>query len=113
MTQHQNSVHLIGRLAATATVRELPSGDEAVIWRLIVERVIVDRPVPDARARVDTLACVSWVGGFGRVALAWQPGDIIEVEGALRRRFWRTPGGPVSRYEVEVAKARRVAERAQ
>jgi len=40
--------------------------------------------------------------------LKWRAGDIIEIDGALRRRFWRTPGGPVSRYEVEVRKARRL-----
>jgi hypothetical protein len=27
----------------------------------------------------------------------------------MRRRFWRSPGGPVSRTEVEVLRARRVA----
>ena len=29
MSEHENSVHLIGRLAAAAQVREMPSGDEA------------------------------------------------------------------------------------
>jgi single-strand DNA-binding protein len=104
MTEHVNSVHLIGRLAAAAQVREMPSGDLAVIWRLVV-----DRPVPDARGRVDTLACVAWTAATRRAALKWQAGDTVEIDGALRRRFWRTPGGPASRYEVEVRVAKRLA----
>ncbi len=85
----------------------MPSGDQAVVWR-----VVVNRPVPAARVRVDTLACVAWKAGTRRSALSWQAGDTVEIDGALRRRFWRTPGGPASRYEVEVAKARRIGARA-
>jgi single-strand DNA-binding protein len=40
---------------------------------------------------------------------SWQAGDEVEVVGALRRRFFRTAGGPASRYEVEVRTASRVA----
>lgn len=104
MTPHENVVHLVGRLAATPEAREMPSGDQAVTWRLVV-----DRPVPDKRGRVDTLACVAWAAGPRRSALRWQAGDVVEIDGALRRRFWRAPGGPVSRYEVEVRKARRLS----
>jgi single-strand DNA-binding protein len=38
-----------------------------------------------------------------------QPGDIVEVRGSLRRRFWRAGPGAVSRTEVEVVRLRRVA----
>lgn len=107
MTEHTNAVHLVGRLAAAAEVREMPSGDQAVVWRLVV-----DRPTPDARGKVDTLACVAWQAGPRRSALSWHAGDTVEIDGALRRRFWRTPGGPASRYEVEVLKARRLVARA-
>lgn len=82
----------------------MPSGDRAAIWRLVV-----DRPDPDTRARVDTLACVAWAAGTRRRALTWRAGDTVEIDGALRRRFWRTPGGPASRYEIEVREARRIA----
>lgn len=104
MTLHENTVHLIGRLAAPPEMREMPSGDRAVTWRLVVER-----NAPDTRGRVDTVACITWAAASRRAALRWHAGDIVEVDGALRRRFWRTPGGPVSRYEVEVQRARRVA----
>jgi len=34
-----------------------------------------------------------------RSALRWVQGDVVEVTGALRRRFWRTPAGTAaSRY---------------
>ena len=30
-------------------------------------------------------------------------GDIVRIEGALRRRFWKTPSGVASRTEVEAS----------
>lgn len=36
--------------------------------------------------------------------------DRVEVEGALRRRFWRSSSGLASRYEVEGIAVRRVSE---
>lgn len=104
MTTHENAVHLVGRVANAPEVREMPSGDEAVVWRLVV-----DRTQPDTRGRVDTLACIAWAAAPRRAAPRWREGDIVEIDGALRRRFWRTPTGPASRYEVEVQRARRVA----
>jgi single-strand DNA-binding protein len=76
-------------------------------------RLVVPRATQAARAdgvrrpSIDTIDCVAWPARVRRAALAWQPGDTIEVEGALRRRFWRSAGGgPASRCEVEVAAAR-------
>jgi len=93
-----NDIRLRGRLAAVATARELPSGDEVVTFRLVV-----DRP---ARARRSAAAFAS---GVRRRSQQWRAGDVLEVQGSLRRRFFRTGGGPASRYEVEVASATRVA----
>lgn len=103
MTSHENSVHLIGRLAAAPEVREMPSGDVAVVWRLVV-----DRARPGARGRVDTVACIAWAAAPRRAAMRWRADDIVEVDGALRRRFWRTPTGAASRHEIEVLRARRI-----
>jgi single-strand DNA-binding protein len=103
-----NDVRLRGRLAAAADERELPSGDTVVTFRLVV-----GRPARTARSasspRVDTLDCAAFAGPVRRRVRQWQPGDILEVQGSLRRRFFRTDGGPASRYEVEVASATRVA----
>jgi single-strand DNA-binding protein len=96
-----NQVYLRGTFAAEAVIRELPSGDQLCSFR-----VTVVRP-PGGRSRVDSIDCVSTKAGVRRAALRRQPGDLVEVSGSLRRRFWRSPAGvPTSRYEVEVSELR-------
>jgi len=109
----RNEVVLVGRLSAPPEVRTLPSGDVLSAFRLVVARPPGGggRPAatPSARAAgVDTIDCVVWRGNLRRSSTGWAPGDILEVRGALRRRFWRSTGGPASRCEVEVAGARRL-----
>lgn len=91
-----NQVFLRGRLADTPDFRDLPSGD-----LLAVFRVTVARPAGD-RARVDTIDCASVKPKIHRSLARAAPGDILEVSGALHRRFWRTAAGPASRYAVDV-----------
>jgi single-strand DNA-binding protein len=100
---HKNEVHVVGRLSTTAEARDLPSGDQVVSWRLVVER-----PSSASRPGVDVIDCVAFSARVRRAALKWQPGDVIEVEGALRRRFWRTGSGTASRLELETGRAVRV-----
>jgi single-strand DNA-binding protein len=130
--EHSNEVHLVGRLAAAAESRELPSGDLVMTFRLVVTR---DRTMRGSLTRgaatrgattrgsttrgsttrgatVDTIDCAAWTKAAQRSARTWEPGDIVEVHGALRRRFWRSPHGPSSRSEVEVSSARRAARAA-
>lgn len=103
---------LVGRLPAGAVERELPSGDQLAAWRLVVERGPGRRPPEGVRVpTVDTVDCVAWTAALRRAALALRPEDIVEVHGALRRRFWRAGAGPVSRYEVEATSVRRVSRR--
>ncbi len=109
-----NEVLLVGRVAAAPEERELPSGD-----LLVAVRVVVDRPLPAvARPRsvrsptVDTIDCVAFTAAARRTITAWQPGDVVHVEGSLRRRFWRGGQGIASRYEVEIARGRRVSRSA-
>jgi len=104
-----NEVLLRGRLAAPADERELPSGDIVATFRLIVDRV-------DARAssvRVDTLECAAFRPPVRRRLLAAEAGDVLEVAGSLRRRFFRSAAGAASRYEVEVRSVTRVARAAR
>jgi single-strand DNA-binding protein len=101
-----NEVRLVGRLAAAAEEKQLPSGDVLVTFRLVV-----DRPPAHRRERsptVDTIDCSAWRADVRRSVRRWQAGDTIEVSGALRRRFWRGASGAASRSEVEVASARRL-----
>ncbi|MGO1166044.1 MAG: single-stranded DNA-binding protein [Janibacter sp.] len=89
-----NIVELTGRVSGGPTTRELPSGDELVTLRLVVARA--------GGGPVDTIDCACWTAAARRAAGRFQDGDRARVEGALRRRFFRTVGGPASRYEVEV-----------
>jgi single-strand DNA-binding protein len=100
--EHRNEVVVIGRLSAVAVGRQLPSGDEIVTWRLIV-----DRPPRRGGRNYDVLSCVAFKARVRRQALSWQPGDIVEISGALRHRFWRAVSGIQSKSEVEVETASR------
>jgi single-strand DNA-binding protein len=106
--EHRNEVLLVGRLSAAPEARVLPSGDEILTWRLVVAR----DEVTDGRAGQDTLDCTAWSARARRAASAWVAGDIVEVEGSLRRRFWKTPASLASRCEIEVSRVRRVAKAA-
>ena len=109
----RNEVVLVGRLAATAQDRELPSGDVLTTWRVVVDRPSAPPRADGGRApTVDTLDCASFGKGVRRVVAGWAPGDVVQVEGALRRRFWRSAGGASSRCEVEVTRAKRLSKAA-
>lgn len=101
---HVNSVHLVGRVAATGEPRELPSGDTVHTLR-----VVVTRQVRRGRARsgVDTIDVACRTTAARRAAARVAVDDEVEVEGALRRRFFRTGSGVGSRYEVEAHRLRR------
>jgi single-strand DNA-binding protein len=105
MTTHDetlgdNEVFLRGLLAATADPRELPSGDELVAFRLTVARP------PGERTRVDSIDCATTSQRVRRCLERAGPGDRLEIHGNLHRRFWRSPAGVSSRYEVQVTSAR-------
>jgi single-strand DNA-binding protein len=102
--EHRNEVRIVGRLSKPAEQRTLPSGDEVVTWR-----VVVDRPPGDERRTFDAIDCTAFAARVRRSALGWQPGSTVEVSGALRRRFWRGSGGLASTYEVHVATAVKLA----
>ena len=88
---HLNEVHLVGRLAIAPTTRELPSGDVLLSLRLVVGRVGGRKGAPPRSPTVDTLDCAVWRADVRRRALSLQPGETIEIHGALRRRFWALP----------------------
>ncbi|MGY1779587.1 single-stranded DNA-binding protein [Geodermatophilus sp. SYSU D01036] len=100
----RNDVVLRGRLSAPAELKTLPSGDTLVSFRLVVRR-----PEPRARGQsVDVLTCITYDRALQRRVAAWEAGDVVEVEGALQRRFWRTPGGTASVCEVNCRRGRKV-----
>jgi single-strand DNA-binding protein len=125
----RNDVVLVGRVSAEPSPRVLPSGDELLSWRLVVGRVTVGRvtvgratgsPATGSRAAgskpattnaptIDTIDCIAYKAAVRRLAARCVGGEILEVHGALRRRFWRGANGLASRYEVEVFAAKRLS----
>lgn len=100
-----NTVHLVGRVSAAGEPRELPSGDVVVMLRVVVPR----RARLGKGASVDTIDVACWSARARRTAARVAVGDQVEVDGALRRRFFRTGAGVASRYEVEASALRRCA----
>ncbi len=101
-----NEVILCGRVAAPAEHRELPSGDCLMTARVIVDRDSAARA--HSAQRVDTIDCVAWLARVQRSMRGWRAGDVVRIEGSIRRRFFRAETGAVSRVEVEVKRAQRV-----
>ncbi|MBO1754248.1 single-stranded DNA-binding protein [Allobranchiibius sp. CTAmp26] len=104
-----NDVQLVGRISAPAERRVMPSDDELVSFRLVVDREPARRPASDRkRPTVDVIDVACWTSRTRRAALGLQAGDVVRVQGALRRRFWKAGGGAVSRHEVEAASVGKV-----
>lgn len=104
----QNCVSLIGRVSSAPLERELPSGDTIITFRIVLAR----GPSPmtkRSRQTSDWVDCVVWGSRVRRSAKTWRVDDVVEVEGALRRRFFRTRDGASTRVEVEVLSGRALA----
>lgn len=103
----RNVVSLVGRVSSGPVERELPSGDKVVTFRMVMIR---EPTAMTARSKQvsDWVDCAAWSGRVRRGVVTWQVDDRVEVEGALRRRFFRDADGATSRVEVEVLSARRL-----
>lgn len=95
-----NDLLLRGRVSAQATSKELPSGDKVVEFRLIVTRV--------EREGVDTLDIAAWSAKSRKIALSLVADEWIEVSGSIHRRFWQSPTGVASRWQIEAAEILRL-----
>ncbi|MER7133222.1 single-stranded DNA-binding protein [Streptosporangium saharense] len=98
-----NEVRLVGRLPEAARIRSLQNGSTLGTWRMIVRRQRRGRG-----NQVDTIPCASFEHEVTVTAAEWLADDMVEVEGALRRRWWGSEGTKSSGYEVEVRSARRL-----
>lgn len=125
---HVNQVRLVGKVSGEPERRELPSGDVVVNLRLVVARgsqAASGHPPtkgvgaeatspggasaqlsPSRRSKVDTIELACWSVATQATAEDAGIGDVLEVTGALRRRFYRGAAGLASRYEVEVENLR-------
>jgi single-strand DNA-binding protein len=95
-----NDLLLRGRVSAEAIEKLLPSGDKVVEFRLIVTR--------QKRDGVDTLDIAAWSSKSRRSALSLKPNEWVEIAGAVHRRFWQSPGGLASRWQVEALEITRI-----
>jgi single-strand DNA-binding protein len=99
-----NEVRLVGRVTSEPQQVELPSGDTLVTFRISVPRVA---PSSEGTARrTDSVPCVAWASRLRRSIGTWRPGDLVEVTGAVRCRFYQAGGATRSRVEVEAVAAR-------
>jgi len=87
-----NDLLLRGRVSAPATSKELPSGDKVVEFRVIVTR--------SEREGVDTLDIAAWSAKCRKTALSLKPDEWIEISGSITRRFWQSPTGVASRWQI-------------
>jgi single-strand DNA-binding protein len=78
-----NDLLLRGRVSAPATTKELPSGDK-----------VVD--------------IAAWSAKMRKVALTLEGDEWIEVSGSIHRRFWQSPTGVASRWQIEAAEILRL-----
>jgi single-strand DNA-binding protein len=100
-----NHVQLRGKVSTPPEERALPSGTSIVTWRLSVPR----EPSPmteGSRQTADWVDCSAWGRKPRRTVSGWRAGDQVELEGALRRRFYRGASGTATRLEIEVLSGR-------
>jgi single-strand DNA-binding protein len=100
----RNEVYLEGRVSALATEKQLPSGDTVVEFRIVIDRLTTR----GEKREVDTLDIAVWMARTRKRALALKIDDWVEIEGAIRRRFWKASTGLASRWQVEASQVRRL-----
>lgn len=101
----RNEVCLAGRVSSAPRERRLPSGDRVVTFRLVVARARTPMTA-NSKQVSDWVDCAAWGGRVRRSAASWRVGDHVEIEGALRRRFFRDTDVASTRLEVEVLSGR-------
>ena len=105
---NHNDVTLRGRISSEPVLRELPSGDEVLTFRLVVRRERRSPMTRGSKQVSDWVDCSAWGGRARSKAATWHVGDSVELRGALRRRFYRTGTGSATRLEVEMLSGKRL-----
>jgi len=100
-----NQVALIGRLSDEAKEKILPCGSKVVEFRLIVER---EKDRSGSKQLVDTIDIATWTAAGRKSALKLDENAWVSVNGAIRRRFWQSPSGLASRWQVEASEIKSI-----
>ena len=95
-----NEVFLVGRVTSKALSKILPSGDQVVEFRIVIDRAKSAR-VKREKREVDSLDIAAWSAKSRKRALSIEVGEWVQIHGAVRRRFWQAPTGLASRWQVE------------
>lgn len=95
-------VRLIGRMGGGARERELPSGDIVSTFTVVIDRT----PRRGSRVAVDAIPCQAFPSRLRARVARLDAGTLVDVEGTLRRRFWRAPSGLGSALELDVRSIR-------
>lgn len=103
-----NQVVLVGRLSSPGEELILPSGDVLMKFRVVVPRSEKSRALT-TKSTVDTIDCYVFTAGLRRKVERFEIGQVVELEGAIRRRFWRAGAAAASRVEVEVTAIRKAS----
>jgi single-strand DNA-binding protein len=112
---HRNDVVVVGELTPPVEARERADGAQVLSFRVAVRSPTagnVRDPAsrePNPSSRRDILDCVVSSGALRRRLESYRPGDVLELAGSLRHRFWNTAGRVQSRYEIEVDTLKRLA----
>lgn len=100
-----NQVALVGRLSGEAKEKVLPNGSKVVEFRLIIER---EKDRSGSKQLVDTIDIATWSAIGRKTALKLDENAWISVNGAIRRRFWQSPTGLASRWQVEASEIKSI-----
>ncbi len=95
----RNEVLLAGRVSSAPVERELPSGDHVLEFRIVIDRA----HSRSEKREVDTLDIAVWSAKVRRSAQRLAVDDWVEIIGSVRRRFWKSPSGVASRWQVEAS----------
>ena len=104
-SDYLNQVALVGRLSGEAKEKVLPSGSKVVEFRLVIER---EKDRSGSKQLVDTIDIATWSAAGRKSALKLDENAWISVNGAIRRRFWQSPTGLASRWQVEASEIKSI-----
>ena len=100
-SDYVNEVSLTGRLSGEPTEKNLPSGDKVVEFRVVIARD--GKSSKNKKALVDTIDVAAWSAVNRKIALKLDENSWVAISGSIRRRFWQSPSGLASRWQVEAS----------